>query len=237
MKPDILMILAAGRGKRMKHLTDEQPKPLVKVQGRSLLDRVIDHAVLSGMTQIVINTCYKGDMIEKSLSTRADIPISFSREQEALETGGGVLNALPLLLPRGQNGFFVANADPLWVDKTNTIFEQLSRQWNPDTMDILLALIPKNQAFGAVHSGDYHLENNVPHRKTKEENNADYLYTGIQILHPRIFDGVEAGIFSLVRLYDQAEQTGRLRAIVYDGDWYHVGTPEALADTEKRLSQ
>ncbi len=237
MKPDILMILAAGRGKRMKHLTDEQPKPLVKVLGHSLLDRVIDHAIQSGMSQIVINTCYKGEMIEKSLSSRTDIPISFSREQEALETGGGVLNALPLLLPKGQDGFFVANADPLWVDKTNTIFEQLAKQWNPDTMDVLLALIPKNQAFGAVHSGDYHLENNIPRRKKKEENNADYLYTGIQILHPRVFDGVKSGVFSLVRLYDQAEQTGRLQAIVYDGDWYHVGTPEALADTEKRLSQ
>ena len=165
------------------------------------------------------------------------IPISFSREQEALETGGGVLNALPLLLPKGQDGFFVANADPLWVDKTNTIFEQLAKQWNPDTMDVLLALIPKNQAFGAVHSGDYHMENNIPRRKKKEENNADYLYTGIQILHPRVFDGVKSGVFSLVHLYDKAEQKNRLKAIVYDGDWYHVGTPEAFADTEKRLSQ
>ena len=169
MKPDILMILAAGRGKRMKHLTDEQPKPLVRVLGRSLLDRVIDHAVQSDINQIVINTCYKGKMIEDSLKTRTDVSITFSREQEALETGGGVLNALPLLLPQGKNGFFVANADPLWVDKTNTIFEQLSCKWNPDKMDVLLALIPKENAFGAVHGGDYHIINDIPSRKKKKK--------------------------------------------------------------------
>ena len=125
----------------------------------------------------------------------------------------------------------------LWVDKTNTIFEQLSCKWYPDKMDVLLALIPKENAFGAVHGGDYHIIDGVPSRKKKEEKEANYLYTGIQILHPHIFSGIEQGVFSLVRLYDKAEQSGRLHAIVFDGNWYHVGTPEALTDTEKRLSK
>ena len=232
-----LMILAAGRGKRMLHLTDDKPKPLVSILGRTLLDRVIDHAVKANINDIVINTCYKGNMIEKALKDRLEVNIQFSREEEALETGGGVLNALPLLLPKGKNGFFVANADPLWVDKTTSIFEQLRQKWTPNDTDILLALIPKNQAFGALHHGDYFLNvDGQLRRKTKTDPDAPYFFTGIQMLHPRIFNGVSAGIFSLVSLYDRAQQTGRLKAVIYDGDWYHVGTPEAVLATEERLS-
>lgn len=230
-----LMILAAGRGKRMLHLTDNKPKPLVPVLGRTLLDRVIDHAVQADIHNIVINTCYKGQMIIDSVSTRTDALIRFSNETEALETGGGVLNALPLLLPEGQDGFFVANADPLWVDKTTSVFHQLNQAWNPKDTDILLALITKPQAHGAVHNGDYHMENGLPRRKIKGEPDAPYLFTGIQILHPRIFNQIEPSIFSLVKLYDKAQAAGRLKAVIYDGDWYHVGTPEALIQTEGLL--
>ncbi len=231
-----LMILAAGRGKRMRHLTDNRPKPLVRVLGKTLLDYVIEHARKANIHDVVINTCYMGEMIEESVKRHQDLHIQISRETEALETGGGVLNALPLLLPLGKDGFFVANADPLWIDKTTSVFKQLSDNWDSETTDILIALIPKAQAFGAVHSGDYFIENNLPRRKKKEENEAPYLFTGIQILHPRIFKDVETGVFSLVKLYDKAQETGRLKAITYDGDWYHVGTPEALQETEEKLN-
>ena len=232
-----LMILAAGRGKRMLYLTNDKPKPLVQVLGKALLDRVIDHAMDAHINDIVINTCYKGEMIEDSVKNRSDVHIRFSREEEALETGGGVLNALPLLLPNGKNGFFVANADPLWVDKSISVFEQLWQKWTPDDTDILLALIPKNQAFGALHAGDYfRSETGLLRRKTKADESAPYFFIGIQILHPRIFDGVQPGIFSLVSLYDKAQENGRLKGIIYDGDWYHVGTPDALRETEERLS-
>ena len=232
-----LMILAAGRGKRMLHLTDDKPKPLVPVLGRTLLDRVVDHALAYGIKNIVVNTCYKGEMIEKALMSRKDISPVFSREDQALETGGGVLNALPHLSPTAPNGFFVANADPLWVDKTTSVFEQLVQKWDPEKMDILMALIPKEHAYGAVHGGDYFMEGEKPRRKNKEETSAPFLFTGIQILHPRIFNGVEPGIFSLVKLYDKAQAEGRLNAVIYDGDWYHVGTPEALKQTEDILSK
>ena len=230
-----LMILAAGRGKRMRELTDERPKPLVPVLGRTLLDRVLDHAVQAGLSDIVINTCYKGELIENAVAARTDVSVRWSREKEALETGGGVMNALPLLLPAGKDGFFVANADPLWVDKTTSVFAQLAAAWNPETTDVLLALIPKSQAFGAVYGGDYFMTENGVRRRTKAETEAPFLFTGIQLLHPRIFDGEAAGVFSLVRCYDKAQDRGRLKAIIYDGDWYHVGTPEALAQTEQRL--
>ena len=108
---------------------------------------------------------------------------------------------------------------------------------NTTGADILIALIPKEHAFGAVHSGDYFIEKGLPRRKQKEEPTAPYLFTGIQILHPRIFDGMEKGVFSLVKLYDKAEAEGRLKAVLYDGDWYHVGTPEALQQTEEILKK
>ena len=104
-------------------------------------------------------------------------------------------------------------------------------------MDILIALIPKEHAFGAVHSGDYFMEDSLPRRKHKEESGAPYLFTGIQILHPRIFDGLNPGVFSLVSLYDKAQNQGRLGTVIYDGDWYHVGTPEALQQTEDILAR
>ncbi len=236
MIPNIAMIMAAGRGTRMEHLTDNYPKPLITVHGRTLLDRVIDHAVQANITDVIVNTCYRGEMIESALQNRHDIAIRFSREETALETGGGVLNALPLLLPKGQNGFFVMNADPLWVDKTTSVFKQLSASWNPNAMDILLALIPKERAFGDAPDGNYFIEDGKPRRQRPGETNIPYLYTGIQILHPRIFDGVKPGVFSLRNLFDKAQEQGRLGYIIYDGDWYHVGTPAALHETEERLT-
>lgn len=237
MKPKIAMIMAAGRGVRMAHLTDDKPKPLVSVKGKTLLDRVLDHIVTDGITEAVVNTCYKADMIEESLSKRKDIHIQISREETALETGGGVVNALPLLLPIGKEGFFVINADPIWVDKTTSVFEQLSAAWNPEKMDMILALIPKERAFGDVSDGNYFIENGKPRRQRPGEKNIPYLYTGIQILHPRVLENISVGVFSLRNFFDKAQAEGRLGYIIYDGDWYHVGTPEAVQETEEKLAE
>lgn len=236
MKPKIAMIMAAGRGVRMAHLTDDKPKPLVVVKGKTLLDRVFDHVVADGITEVVVNTCYKGDMIIQTLNKRKDIHIQISKEETPLETGGGVVNALPLLLPTGKDGFFIINADPIWVDKTTSIFEQLSASWNPEKMDIMLALIPKEKAFGDVQDGNYFIENGKARRQRNGEKNIPYLYTGIQILHPRILENVAVGVFSLRDFFDKAQAEGRLGHIIYDGEWYHVGTPEAVRETEEKLT-
>ncbi len=235
MKPKIAMIMAAGRGVRMAHLTDDKPKPLVAINGRTLLDRVLDRVVAAGITEAVVNTCYKGEMIEQALAERADIRIRISREETALETGGGVVNALPLLLPAGQDGFFVVNADPIWVDKTTSIFDQLAAAWRPDDMDMILALVPKERAFGDVPDGNYFIENGKARRQRPGEKDIPYLYTGIQILHPRVLADVAVGVFSLRDFFDKAQATGRLGHMIYDGDWYHVGTPEAVREAEEKL--
>lgn len=226
------MILAAGRGVRMRELTNDTPKPLIPVAGVPIIIRIVRKMLDYGLNNIVINTCYKGEMIKEALK---DFPfISYSNEKTALETGGGVKNALPLL---GKEPFFVFNADPVWTDKTVSVFEQLEKAWNSVSSDILLSLIPLKHAFGDVPDGNYFIENNLPRRRRLNEKHVPYMFMGAQILHPRIFEKVSDDVFSLRDLYDIAEQKGRLRHIVFDGNWYHVGTPESLAETNSAFIQ
>lgn len=238
MKIKTAMILAAGRGSRMQHLTNDCPKPLIRVLGKSLIGRIIEKINLYGIHNIVVNTCYLGDMIKQELQSIPDNTFIFSDEEVALETGGGVKKALPLLIAQGgEDGFFVSNSDPLWDEKTISVYNQLEEIWDPATTDALLALIPLERAYGAVKGGDYFMENGTPRRKREGETNIPYLFMGIQILHPRLFKNAPEGPFTLRDLYDEAQQKGRLKALIYDGRWFHVGTPEALEETEKMLSQ
>lgn len=225
------MILAAGRGTRMRSLTDETPKPLIKVLGRTLIDRVADKIAAHGITDCVVNVCYLGDRIKADLSKRADLRFAFSEEENALETGGGVKKALPLL---GGKPFFVLNADPLWTEKTPSLW-RMAQAFDESRTDVLLLLWPVERVYGHDGKGDYFIENGRPRRKKPEENAAPFVYAGAQILNPRIFDDAPDGKFSLNLLYDRAEKAGRLAAVAGEGDWYHVGTPEALALAEQRL--
>lgn len=220
------MILAAGRGVRMRELTDTKPKPLMEIHQKPIIDYIAEGMIKHGINNIVVNTCYKGEMIKDDLSKYENI--CFSDEETALETGGGVKKALPLL---NADMFFVSNADPVWLDKTTTVFEQLETAWDSDKMDILLALIPTTNAKGDVKDGNYFIENGKPRRQRPDEKNIPYLFMGVQILHRRIFENTPNGAFSLRDLYDIAEKQNRLGYIVFDGIWYHVGTPEALMET------
>ena len=222
------MVLAAGRGVRMQNLTDHQPKPLVQVNGKSLIDYVLYNA--RHMTNIVVNTCYCGNMIHKALEGRK---IHFSDEKQALETGGGVQKALPLLASTGTDGFFVMNADALWLDKKETLIKQMERAWNPLEMDILLALVPTRKAKGDVPKGDYFIKKGKPIRRHPPQKKAPYCFMGVQVLHPNIFKGHPLGKYSLVELYDKAEKAGRLGYLIFDGEWFHVGTPKAVKDTTR----
>src|SRR6185437_16126049 len=120
--PDSAIVLAAGRGKRMGALTDQTPKPLIRVEGRALIDHVLDRLAVAGIKRAVVNLHYMGDAIAAHLARRRDIEIEFSRETEALETGGGVVNALPLL---GEI-FYVLNADVFWLDGATMALHQLA---------------------------------------------------------------------------------------------------------------
>jgi N-acetyl-alpha-D-muramate 1-phosphate uridylyltransferase len=229
--PRSAMVLAAGLGTRLRPITDTIPKPLVEINGRSLLDHALDRLALAGVERVVVNVHYKAAMIADHLTSRAHPQIELSEEAELLDTGGGVARALPLL----GEAFFVVNGDVFWLDGEDPALLRLAAAFDPGAMDAVLLLQRTATAVGYDGSGDYFLEP-PENPRGRECQVAPYLFAGIQLLHRRLFDGAPGRVFSLVRLFDRAEAAGRLAAIVHDGEWYHVGTPEGLALTRERLS-
>ncbi len=224
------MILAAGRGERMRPLTDQTPKPLIPVAGRSMLERSMDRLQRHGVQNIVVNVHHLGHQIADRLRGRARI----IHEDRLLETGGSVRNALSLL---GDGPFFVLNGDGLWRDGAGSMLGRLEAAWEPRRMDALLLLHPTAAAIGREEKdrGDYYLEPDGRARHRGNAGTAPYLFASVSICDRRLFDGAPEGPFSLLRLWNRAEQAGRLHAIVHDGAWFHVGTPQALAEAERML--
>jgi len=229
--PHSAMVLAAGLGLRMRPLTDELPKPLVPVCGRALVDHVLDRLAASGVRRAVVNLHYKAEMIERHLGARRDIETRFSVEETLLDTGGGVQKALPLL----DEVFFVVNSDVIWLDGRTAALARLARAFDPEKRDALLLLQRTATAVGYEGQGDFMLDPAGNLRRRPEREIAPYLFAGIQILHRRLFDAAPEGAFSLNRLWDDAIAAGRIKALVHDGEWFHVGTSLGLAATEARL--
>jgi N-acetyl-alpha-D-muramate 1-phosphate uridylyltransferase len=230
--PRSAMVLAAGLGTRLRPVTQTVPKPLIEIDGRALIDHAIDQLALAGAECVVVNIHYKAAMLRAHLARRARPRILLSEENELLDTGGGVAQALSLL----GDVFFVVNSDVIWRDNAELALIRLSRAFEPASTDAVLLLQPTLTAVGYDGSGDYHLAPLGVPRRRREGGFAPYLFAGIQLLHRRLFADPPGRIFSLVRLFDQAETAGRLRAIVHNGEWYHVGTPQGLATTRERLS-
>lgn len=228
-------ILAAGRGKRMQHLTDDKPKPLVTVANKCLIDYNIDHLKVCGIKDCVVNLCYKGEMIRHHLQQRGDMNFIFSEEQEALETGGGIKNALPLMK---NEAFFVVNSDALWSDESNnSLLEEMQKAWDEIKFDMMLMLQPIEQSYGVGENGDYFLDSqNRPVRRLDKSQKAPYLYGGVLICSPKVFADEPEGCYSLIRIFDKLEKSGRLGAYIHQGKWFHVGDPVAKQTAEERFS-
>ncbi|MGF1608069.1 MAG: nucleotidyltransferase family protein [Kiloniellales bacterium] len=230
--PKRAMLLAAGRGERMRPITDSLPKPLVEVCGKAMLDHALDRLEAAGVQEVVINLCHLGAMIEAHLAGRTRPRIVFSPEETMLETGGGVRRALPLL---GAEAFIVANADMLWLDGRTPALQRLAAMWDDAHMDALLLLHPTAYALGYYGAGDFIMDPLGQLRRRGEREIAPFVFAGIQILHPRLFAGVPEGRFSLNTIYDKAQEAGRLWGLRHDGDWFHIGTPQALSEAEEAL--
>jgi MurNAc alpha-1-phosphate uridylyltransferase len=230
--PRTAMVLAAGLGTRLRPVTDTIPKPLIEINGRTLLDHAIDRLALVGVERVVVNVHYKAAMVAAQLARRDHPRIEISHETELLDTGGGVARALPLL----DDVFFVVNSDLLWLDGQDRTLQRLATAFDPERMDAILLLQRTVTAVGYEGSGDYLIDaSGYPHRRGEREI-APFLFAGLQLLHSRAFAGISDRVFSLVRIFDRAEEAGRLQAIVHDGEWYHIGTPQGLAATRERLS-
>ncbi len=229
-RPTHAMVLSAGLGLRMRPITETLPKPLVPLGGQPLLDRALDHLQAANVESVTVNLHYLGYMIKDHLATRTNPQIEFSDETaQLLETGGGVTKALSSL---GENPFYVANADIAWEDGPQPALVRLARFWCDEVMDALLLLHPVDRATGYVEAGDYRCAGDGVLTHRRDDPKAPFVFTGVQILHPRLFENAPTGPFSLTRLYDAAEAAGRLYGITHDGAWHHIGTPAGLAEAE-----
>jgi len=232
LRPARAMVLAAGLGVRMRPITDSVPKPLIEVGGRTLLDRAIDRLVEAGIGDVVVNVHHLASMFERHLKSRTEPRIHLSPEETRMETGGGVVKALPML---GDEPFVVVNGDVMWLDGPRPTVEAMAEAWNGDHMDGLLLLHPTVEAFGYDGRGDFIMDPDGRLRRRPERWVAPHLFAGIQILHPRFFEEAPEGSFSLNVLYDRAMEAGRLFGSLHDGKWFHIGTPDGLAVAESYL--
>lgn len=227
------MVLAAGRGERLRPLTDHLPKPLVPVGGIAMLDRALDALARAGVSQAVVNVHHLALQIEARLATREKPAIRMSREDELLETGGGIAKAISRF---GAEPFFVANADIVWLDGKTPALARLAEAWDGGRMDALLLVQPVARAVGYDGAGDFTLTGDGRLERRGSAPSAPFVFTGVQILHPRLFKNAPSGAFSLNLLYDRAHAAGRLFGLAHDGGWLHVGTMDGLAAAERALA-
>ena len=184
------------------------------------------------MTRLVVNAHWHGEQIVEAMARRADAHVTVQEEAALLETGGGVKLALPKL---GNDPFAVVNGDAFWLDGPTPALTRLAAIFDPAEMDALLLMVRTTQVEGVVGRGDFLLDPIGRIRRPKEREIAPYLYAGVQILNPTLFEGAPDGAFSLNTLYDKAIENGRLFGLVHDGLWFHLSTPEDLENAEDTL--
>jgi len=229
--PTKAMVLAAGLGLRMRPLTDRMPKPMVPVAGKPLLDHVLDKLAEAGVSDAVVNVHYLPDQIIDHVAhrSRPRIVISDERDQ-VLGTGGAVVKALPLL---GDAPFYHLNADTMWIDGARPNLARMADAFDPARMDILLLMAPTATSIGYSGNGDYAMLTDGALRKRKENQIVPFVYAGVAIMSPALFEDAPTGEFSLTKIFDRANDQERLFGLRLDGVWMHVGTPDAVQAAEK----
>jgi MurNAc alpha-1-phosphate uridylyltransferase len=228
------MVLAAGRGKRMRPLTATTPKPLVEVAGRALVDHVLDRLADAGVERAVVNVHYLADLVEVHVGKRTRPAVSVSDERDRLlDTGGAVVRALPAL---GPEPFYHLNSDSIWIEGARPNLEVLAERWDGEHMDGILMLASTVTAVGYDGRGDFEMDKDGRLTRRAERTVAPFVYAGAAILHPRVFAGLAEEPFSLNRVFDEMIAAGRLFGMRMDGIWLHVGTPEAIGEAETSIA-
>lgn len=234
-KVETAMIMAAGLGKRMRPLTATRPKPLVKVAGKAMIDHCLDKLWEAGVMKVVVNAHYLPDALEahlQSVNYPFDIRISDERKQ-LMETGGGLVQAQALI---DEDLFFCINSDNLWTDGPTNSLQRLVSRWNDQTMDALLLLAPQTSAHNYKGAGDFKLDDHGRITRRLPNRQAPFIYTGIQLVSKRLLRDAPEGPFLTMKLWERAIAEDRLFGIVHEGDWFEVGSPEAIAPTEALLA-
>lgn len=231
---DTAMVLAAGLGKRMRPLTATQPKPMVRVAGKPLIDHVLDRLGAAGVTKAVVNVHYLADALEAHLGARALPKVTISDERALLlETGGGMVKAKALL----PDPFFSVNSDNIWLDGPYDAFRELSESWDAERMDALLLLVPHAGAFNYRGKGDFQMDPLGRISRRRSGRIAPFIYSGIQLVSHRLLRDAPEGPFSTNILWSRAIEEGRLYGLCFAGEWFEVGDPGAIAPTESALKR
>jgi MurNAc alpha-1-phosphate uridylyltransferase len=232
--PRTAMIMAAGLGKRMRPLTATRPKPLIEVNGKALLDHVLEKLRIAGVKKVVVNVHYLADALEAHLKSRDHgLEIVISDERDVLmETGGGLIKAAPLI---DSDPFLALNSDNLWIDGPADTLKLLASQWDDAKMDALLLLVPQARALNHKGLGDFHMERSGRIRRREKSHVAPFVFTGIQIVSKRLLRDAPDGPFSTNILWNRAIEEGRCFGAVHQGLWFDVGTPQSIQLTETAL--
>jgi MurNAc alpha-1-phosphate uridylyltransferase len=228
------MVMAAGHGTRMRPLTNDRSKAMVEVDGRPLIDHMLDKLAEVGVERAVVNVHAHADHLEVYLKTRKSGPeiiISDERE-ELLETGGGVVKALPLL---GTEPVFICNIDAIW-HPFEPVLEKLIAQWNPNKMDELLLCARADWSLGYAGKGDFNIHGDA--RLTRRDGeSAKHVYAGVQIFKPALAKPFKIERFSRNKIWDETLKRRKLFGAELSGYWMHVGDPRAVIAAEAVLKE
>lgn len=230
------VVLSAGLGTRMAPANNAVPKPLVRLNGKALIDHVLDRHAQAGVSRAVVNVHHKANLVEAHLKGRQRPEIEISDERSALlDTGGGVKKVLPRL---GSGVFLIHNADSVWIEGIGSNLVRLMQAWDDSGMDCLLMLALASQSLGYQGRGDFAFESDGRIRRRRvEQEMVPFAFTGVSLAHPRLFEGSPDGAFSLNAVWNKAIAAGRACGVRMEGTWMHVGSPDALAQAEQQLAR
>ncbi len=234
-KPTTAMVFAAGLGTRMRPITDAVPKPLVEVAGRPLIDHCLDRFAEAGVDRAIVNVHWLADQIEAHLATRQAPKIVISDERaQLLDQGGGIKRALPLI---GAAPFFLCNTDAFWIEGPRSNLRRLAEAFDAETMDAILMVAASAGAVGVDWPGDFTMDRDGRLAAREPRHVAPFVYTGVGIIKPQLFEDVAEDVFRLAPFFHQAAENGRLYGLRLDGLWLHVGRPESIAEAEMAIDR
>ena len=215
------MILAAGFGKRIHPLTLKSPKPLLKIGNETLLSNTLKFLKKLGIKQVVINVHYLGEQIADYISkNKFNLTINIVKEKDKiLDTGGGVLNSIHHF---SNEPFLIINPDTIWNSYYLEEAKLMQKVFFENKKKCLLLVVNKEKSFDRTFKGDFNLKDNLIDRKDKD--NLNYIYTGLQIIEPRVFSNINEKVFSINRIWDKLIASNELYAIESHIDFLHIST-------------
>ena len=225
------MILSAGYGKRLNPLTLQYPKPLLKIYNETLLSNTIKFLESYGIKHAVINVHYLGDqIIEYVKKNKFNLDIKIIREEEILDTGGGILNAIQHF----DEAFLCINPDTIWRSEYINELNSFEKDFFTRKSKCSMLVVNKQKSFDKSFSGDFNLENGLINRKNKDD--LQYIYTGLQIIKPEIFQGINKKIFSINTIWNKLIESKELYGFTSNNNFLHVSTLNVYENLLKKLN-